>query len=364
MFIKISFLLVACVGLSTCVHHKHTNVRAIVTDASDTRVLRRVYSAGTHTWPAPEIAQNTSFIEFAPIAPPQEQSTPNPLSKLGETLFFDPMLSKSGEISCASCHNPGIAFAQHTKVSTGHGKQKGKRNAPTLLGVTTTAPYFVDQRAATLEEQVLFPLQDPIEMATTKEEIEAKINSSRYYRKDFKRTLNTDDISIEDIAIAIASYERTLYAQTKFDRFLNGNTDEFTDKEILGLHLFRTKARCMSCHSGPSLSDGKSHNIGLTYYGRKYEDLGVYNISGRAEDVGAFDTPSLRHLSKTAPYMHNGLFPSLKGIVNIYNAGNPHPRRKVHQIDDPLFPKTSEHLVPLKLTKEEKTALIAFLNTL
>lgn len=347
-----------------CYKKDTTPIRTIITDTSDAAHLRKVYTSSRDTWPLPIVAEGTEFVELAPVSPPPNHDNLEPLSQLGEKLFFDPMLSKSGDISCASCHNPGAAFAENRRHSKGHDGQVGNRNAPALLSIAATPPYFHDGRAASLEEQALGPLQNPIEMATNMEEVEKKINASRYYRNDFKAALEIDAISMEDIAIAIASYERTLYKQTKLDRFLEGNGDEFTDQEILGLHLYRTKAQCMSCHGGPHLTDGKAHNIGLTYYGRKFEDLGIYNITKDPKDVGVFDTPSLRHISKTGPYMHNGIFPSLRGIVNLYNAGMPRPKPKPHQIHDPLFPETSDLLVKLELTKEEKLALVAFLNAL
>lgn len=134
-----------------------------------------------------------------------------------------------------------------------------------------------------------------------------------------------------------------------------------TDSEINGLHLFRTKANCINCHNTPYFSDQKFHNIGLTYFGREYEDLGLYNISKRNEDVGKFKTPTLREVSQTAPYMHNGLFPNIRGVLNMYNAGMPNEKRNR---DSPLAPKKSGMLEKLNLTDTELTDLEHFLKTL
>ena len=145
---------------------------------------------------------------------------------------------------------------------------------------------------------------------------------------------------------------------------MQGERDRFTDQELFGLHLFRTKARCMTCHSGPRLTDDDFHNLGLHFYGRSREDLGRYAVTGAPEDVGAFRTPSLRHVSKTGPWMHNGLIPSLKGVVNLYDEGGARPRPRQEFADDPLFPETSALLPELNLTPSEKAALIAYLETL
>jgi cytochrome c peroxidase len=119
----------------------------------------------------------------------------------------------------------------------------------------------------------------------------------------------------------------------------------------------------MNCHHGPLFSDGQFHNVGLSYYGRKAEDLGRYRVTGKAEDVGRFRTPSLRDVTNTEPLMHNGLF-RLSGVLNMYNAGMPTPKRRAYQENDPLFPRKSPHLQPLNLTQQELADLAAFLATL
>lgn len=132
---------------------------------------------------------------------------------------------------------------------------------------------------------------------------------------------------------------------------------------LRGLHLFRTKARCMNCHNGALLTDNSFHNIGLTYYGREYEDLGRYKVTHNPEDVGKFKTPSLRDVIRTRPWMHNGLFDNIEGVLNIYNSGMP-IKPKPGQENDPLFPKTDTLIKKLNLTKAEKTDLIAFLESI
>ena len=136
-----------------------------------------------------------------------------------------------------------------------------------------------------------------------------------------------------------------------------------SDAAIRGMDLFRRDARCMNCHHGPLFSDGQFHDVGLSYYGRKYEDLGRYNVTGDPADVGRFRTPTLRDVTATGPLMHNGLF-QLPGVLNMYNAGMPTLKRKEHQQDDELFPTKSPHLKPLGLNKQDLSDLAAFLSTL
>ncbi|GGE50600.1 hypothetical protein GCM10011413_16110 [Pedobacter psychrotolerans] len=152
--------------------------------------------------------------------------------------------------------------------------------------------------------------------------------------------------------------------RTPFDRFLAKDKKALTDQQLMGLHLFRTKARCINCHNGPLFTDNEFHNDGLTYYGRKYEDLGLYNVTKKPEDVGKFKTPGLRNVMKTAPWFHNGLFPNIDGVMNMYNIGMPVQRVKPEQVNDPLLPKNDKLLKGLMLSNAEKDAVVSFLDAL
>lgn len=326
-------------------------------------ILREVYAGPVETWPAVETTNDTPFEEMAlldrPV--PAERSA---MARLGEALFFDPILSASGQIACASCHHPDLAFTDGIRSSIGHDRQQGKRNAPTLLDKADQPVFMWDGAAMSLEHQAMMPISNPIEMAETQAALVETMNADPDYAARFNEVTGHDTIEMQDITAALAAYERTLTRRTKFDLFLEGDRDRFTDQELFGLHLFRTKARCMTCHSGPRLTDDEFHNIGLTYYGRKYEDLGRYALTEAPEAVGQFKTPSLRHVGRTGPYMHNGLFSSLRGIVNLYNAGGARPRPRPGMENDPLFPETSELLPELNLTPDERDALVAYLETL
>jgi len=325
--------------------------------------LRSLYEGPAQDWPAPDIDADIDYVELGALDAPGEPADPA-LAALGETLFHDPALSASGQISCANCHSPELHFTDHLRTSFGHDRARGRRNAPTLLDKAEQDGFMWDGTAASLADQAVMPILNPDEMAANAFDLMNRLNEDAAYRERFAQISGADTITMDALAGALAAFEATLYRQTAFDRFMRGDHDRLTDQQILGLHLFRTEARCANCHMGPRLTDDSFHNIGLAYYGRHYEDLGRYLITGEPEDVGAFRTPSLRHVSETGPYMHNGLFPHLRGIVNLYAAGGARPRPRPEFADDPLFPETSERLHRLELTREERDALAAFLDTL
>lgn len=333
--------------------------------------LRNLYSSGNiNKWPKPYIDSivTSDFIEIGNL-PEIKFPKENPYSiekvALGKKLFFDPRLSRSKQISCASCHEPQLGWGDGKRFSNGNARLEGKRNAQTIVNIGYAKHLFWDGRAKSLEDQIHFPVEDTLEMNTSKKIATENINNLIEYKTLFKNAFNTDKITFELIAKAIATYERTIVSgKTKFDQFIKGDSAIYTNEEVLGLHLFRTKAKCINCHYSPYFSDQKFHNLGLTYYGRKYEDLGLYNITKNKQDVGKFKTPTLREVTRTSPWMHNGLFNNLLGIMNIYNVGMPNQKRKSHQKNDSLFPEKSDLLHALNLTKNEKEAIIAFLKTL
>ncbi|RWU22347.1 cytochrome-c peroxidase [Pseudomonas alkylphenolica] len=338
---------------------------------ADAACLRKLYSGPSQQWPKPAVDADIAWQELAPL--PQRAPSPasNPFSsekaRLGEKLFFDPRLSRSGQIACASCHEPDLAFADGRKVSFGHNRAAGRRNAPSIVTSGLVTPLFWDGRAATLEDQALMPVVDPLEMAFTREELVTRLRGLAEYPPLFTSAFAQGPLDAGQIAAALGTYQRTLVQKarnTPFERFLRGRHDQLNDQQLHGLHLYRTKARCLNCHFGPAMSDGQFHNAGMTYYGRKYQDLGRYEQTGLSEDSGRFRTPSLRLVGRTGPWIHNGLIPDLMGVLNFYNVGMPRPKPQPGQENDPLFPRTSERLKPLALNRSELLALRAFLDTL
>lgn len=345
--------------------------KSIFDDKETIEKLRKTYSSGDISqWEKPELDEEViANFEDIGVLPKMIFPENNPYSEakkeLGKMLFFDPRLSKSKQISCASCHDPELAWGDGRTISYGHNRQTGKRNSPSLLNIGYHSVFFWDGRAVSLENQALGPITDPVEMAATETISIKNIKKIKGYKPYFREAFGDEKITIERILKAIATYERTITSKkSKFDSFIEGKSDIFTDEEVIGLHLFRTKARCINCHNTPLFSNQKFHNVGLSYYGRTFEDLGKYNITHKKEDVGKFKTPSLREIGRTAPYMHNGLMPNLEGIIEMYNAGMPRVKPKENQKNDSLFPVTDPLLKKLYLTKKEQNALKAFLLTL
>ncbi|QNN76789.1 cytochrome-c peroxidase [Pseudoxanthomonas mexicana] len=331
--------------------------------------LRLLYAQPTTQWPAPHIDTGVAWKELAtlpstPPAPADNPATPEKIA-LGRKLFEDPRLSLSGQIACANCHDRQLGWSDGRSVSFGHDRQRGRRNSMGLAMSGYATSLFWDGRSSSLEEQALHPIEDAKEMAFTSKELERRLNRDSAYRNAFARVFGVRRIQTEQIAQALATFQRSLAPRnSRLDRFLAGRRDLLNDQELQGLHLFRTRARCMNCHNGATLSDDKFHNLGLHFRGRELEDLGRYEVTGMPGDSGTFRTPSLRGVSRSGPWMHNGTFPQLRGIVNFYNAGGAHPRPKPDQLDDPLFPKTDPLLKPLQLNKDERAALVAFLEAL
>ncbi|MEB0204788.1 cytochrome-c peroxidase [Pseudomonas sp. CCC3.1] len=339
--------------------------------AQYTACVAQLYRQPVAQWPAPQVDADVHWQEMAALpdhvpAPPE-----NPFSdtkaELGKKLFNDPKLSRSGQIACASCHEADMAFADGRRVSFGHDRQSGRRNAPSLVMSGYSTNLFWDGRGGSLEQQALHPIVDPVEMAFDSVQLLERLNADAAYREQFAQVFGAGSITTEHTGQALATYQRTLVKATRntaFEQLLRGRPQRMSDEQLYGLHLFRTKARCMNCHFGPALSDEQFHNVGLSYYGRKYEDLGRYEVTRQPQDVGAFRTPSLRLVMKTAPWMHNGLFVNMEGTLAFYNMGMPRPRRNAQQANDPLFPSTSERLKALNLDKDELRALRSFLDTL
>lgn len=329
--------------------------------------LRVAYAKPANEWPKPTLDPGVEHREVGPL-PAVEHPKANPHSKakaeLGKALFFDGRLSGSRQMACASCHDPDLAWADGRTVSFGHDRKALKRNSPAVQNAAFRSSFFWDGRAASLEAQALAVLENPDEMRAETETLPARLKKVAGYPELFQEAFGDAAISTERVAQALACYQRTLVGgRSRFDAFLGGKADALTDAELRGLHVFRTDGRCLNCHSGPTFSDGKFHDIGLSYYGRELEDLGRFRVTKEKADVGAFRTPSLRNVGKTGPYMHNGLF-DLDGVLRMYNAGTPNLGRKAADKDDPNFPTKSALLKPLGLNRQDLADLEAFLRSL
>lgn len=328
--------------------------------------LRRLYSGPPSEWPRPFLEPGAAFTEFGPIPDPPGDAGNAAQIALGQRLFEDPRLSRSGQIACATCHNAEMGFTDGLRTSFGHDRKRGRRNAPPLFAVAWVHDYFWDGRERSLESQVAAPVSDPLEMASDRRRIERWINRDPTYRGDFKALNGQRKITLADIASMIAVYERSLKPpRNRWDRVFTNGIGALSDEQLWGLHLFRTKAGCANCHSGPLLTDERFHNLGLSFYGTAREDLGRYAVTGRQEDVGAFRTPTLRGLIYTRPYMHNGFFPFLEPVLLFYASGGRN-ESQIEQADATAAPPPIPDplLKPRPLTREERDALVAFLQAL
>lgn len=272
---------------------------------------------------------------------------------LGERLFFDPLLSADGRISCARCHDPRHAFSDPRPVSTGVDGGRGRRNAMPIFNLGWAPSLFWDGRSPSLEDQVLHPVENPLEMGETWERVVEKLTQHPDYPRLFERAFETQTITPTLVTKAIAQYERTLIsADAKIDRYLNGQGN-LTAQEQQGFDLFFSeRGDCFHCHGTRLFTDNLFHNNGLD---EVFADSGLGAITGRPADVGTFRTPSLRNVEYTAPYMHDGRFATLEEAIEHYSTGV-----KPSATLDPLL----NHGQRGDFTEEEKAALVAFLKTL
>ena len=331
--------------------------------------LRTEYAKPTDEWPKPTLDEGVIHRELGtpgPVPFPEGMEPTKEKKELGLSLFFDPRLSGSQQISCSRCHDPEKGWSDGRSLANGVFMGQLTRNTPGLHGIGHAKSLFWDGRAPTLEAQAAAVITNPKEMAGDPEVIVERLNKEGgFYKPKFQAAFGDEGITFDRIVQALAAFQRGLpVGRSDFDRFLTGKHDALSDSALIGLHLFRTQARCINCHNGPEFTDHRFHNAGLTYYGRRFEDHGLHAITKKPEDMGKFRTPTLRNVGNTGPWMHNGFFPSMRGVINLYNAGMPRPKRKEHQKDDPLFPETSPLLKPLDLTVEQRADLEAFLMSL
>ncbi len=309
-----------------------------------------------------------SIPNFGAIAPFDD----NPLTvqgiELGRMLFYDPILSGDNTMSCASCHNQALGFADGKKTSVGIDGVNGTRSSMSLVNLAWDKHFFWDGRTKTLEEQALEPIQDPIELNQSMDELVNELMDSEIYPEKFKAAFEIDTITPELIGMAIAQFERTLISSnSRFDQYLR-NEVEFTDEEKLGYELFATHpepgqirgGNCADCHLGFNFTNNDLINNGVdSIIG---EDKGVELLTGMASDRGKFKVVSLRNIAVTGPYMHDGRFETLEEVLDHYNQTGIF----AHENVDPLIQGGTNEPdgQSLLLSNKEKNAIVAFLKTL
>lgn len=290
---------------------------------------------------------------------PANNSVTDEGALLGRVLFYDKKLSANYTVSCASCHQQDHGFSDPDAFSTGfEGGQTGRNS----MGLTNARFYergsfFWDERAATLEDQVLRPIQDPTEMGLTLEELVSRVSSYTYYEQLFVDAFGDAEVTSQRISLVLAQFVRSIVSnQSKYDIGEATNFANFTAEERLGQQLFNGTARCSACHVGPNFVGIRVENNGLE---NPIIDPGVGGVSGVPPEVGTFKMPSLRNIEHTAPYMHDGRFATLADVVEHYNSGVVANNNLGPPLRNP--DGTARRL---NLTQAEKNALVAFLLTL
>jgi cytochrome c peroxidase len=272
---------------------------------------------------------------------------------LGKMLFFDPRLSGSQWISCASCHNPALGWSDGLPTAIGDGMKKLPRRTPTILNVAYNTIFMWDGRAASLEDQAVGPIKAKAEMDQDMKVLIERLMAIPAYDELFERAYPGEGITERTIAKALASFERTIVsANSPFDRWHAGNKKAVDESVKRGFKLFTGKAKCDVCHEGFNFTDNGFHNIGLKTPKGMSEDVGRYAQRKVKVNQGAFKTPTLRNVALNGPYMHNGMYRTLEEVVDHYDRGG--------DVKDNLDP----NMEALNLTPQEKQDLVAFLKSL
>ncbi len=313
-------------------------------------------------------AKFTPFpFQMSAVFPMPDLPRDNPLIvervALGENLFHDAALSKDGTVSCATCHESKAAFADPRRFSLGVRNQVGTRNAMPLFNLAWKSAFFWDGRAPTLRAQALMPIQDHSEMDESLTNVVAKLSGRKWFAAPFTAAFGSPEITAEKIGLAIEAFVLTLTSfDSKFDRAFRGEA-QLSDEEKRGFELFMTEfdprreqygADCFHCHGGALFQSQTFANNGLD---AAFKDLGRAKVTGRSADEGKFSTPSLRNIALTGPYMHDGRFATLEEVVEHYSSGV-----KRSATLDPNLAKHPDG--GLRLSKQDKAALVAFLRTL
>jgi len=282
------------------------------------------------------------LLASEPIKPiPQTISYDKTKAELGKLLFFDPILSKDKSVACISCHDFEHGGADPRPVSIGVNGKKGSVNSPTVYNAIFNFTQFWNGRAKDLNEQLEGPLHNPVEMAMSNEEIEKRLNNSKFYKKLFKKIYKKNRIEYYMIKDVIVEFEKALTTpNAKFDKFLRGET-KLSTKEYKGYVLFK-RLGCIICHNGINIGGNSFQKIGSVIPIRKKPNNDRYQITKNPEDRFVYRVPTLRNITLTAPYFHDGSVKTLKEAINIM----------------------AYHNLGFRLNQKEQNLILAFLHTL
>jgi cytochrome c peroxidase len=316
--------------------------------------------AGLAPWSNGVAAKDESEAAYRPFLTKYRRPSDVPYPKdnqftkerelLGRTLFFDPRLSASNWISCATCHNPAFSWGDGLPKGLGHGMQVLGRRTPTILNLAWGEPLFWDGRAQSLEDQALGPIASPAEMNLPLDQMIARLKAIPGYQALFAKAYPNEPISEQTVSKALATFERTVVSgRAPFDHWVEGNEGAISAEAKRGFLLFNTKANCVQCHNDWRFTDDGFHDIGLSS-----KDLGRGQLFREIEvNQFAFKAPTLRNVDQRAPYMHDGSLRTLEAVLDFYDRGGEVKR-----------PSLSPEIKALNLTALEKRDLLAFLKTL
>ncbi len=287
-----------------------------------------------------------------PVMFPKDNPYTPAKAELGRLLYFDKRLSADNTVSCATCHHPKMGFTDNAPVSTGIRGQKGGVSAPTVINRAYGAIQFWDGRASSLEAQAVGPIANPIEMGHTHDGVVANLRKIAGYRQQFKAVFGTEEFTIDHVAKAIATFERTvLSGNSPYDKYVAGNKAAMTATQVRGMIVFFNKAKCDQCHEGASFTLNSFHNLGVGQ-DKPQPEPGRFAVTKNPADFGAFKTPTLREIANTAPYMHDGSLKTLEEVVDYYDKGGI-PNKNL-----------DERMKKLNLTAQDKADLVAFMKAL
>ncbi len=294
-------------------------------------------------------AMKAQYRRPALISFPKDNPYTPEKAELGKKLYFDTRLSVSSAQSCSSCHSPGFGWADGLAVGVGHAMAKLGRHSPTIINAAWGEIFMWDGRLPTLEEQALGPIQSPGEMNMPIERLVERLASIPEYKPLFAAVFPKEGIKPETLAAAIATYERTVVSErAPFDAWIDGNEKAISEEAKRGFALFNTKGQCSSCHEGWNFTNDGFQDIGLSS-----EDIGRGQfVPGVLKMQHAFKTPGLREITRRSPYMHDGSLATLEEVIEHYDRGGVDRSSR------------SDLVKPLGLTSQEKSDLVAFLQTL
>jgi cytochrome c peroxidase len=291
-----------------------------------------------------------AYMRPSTIPAPKENAHTPEREALGRTLFFDPRLSASEWISCATCHNPALSWGDGLPRSIGHGMKTLGRRTPTILNLAWAESFFWDGRADSLEQQALGPIEAAGEMNLPLDQLVGKLREIAGYRTMFEKAYSGEGITRDTIAKAIANFERTAVSGiAPFDRWAAGDESALSEQAKRGFVVFNEQGRCATCHQGWRFTDDSFHDIGV-----ETDDVGRGKLLADIPPMqSAFKTPTLRNADHRGPYMHNGSVATLAAVVDLYDRGGLARR-----------PSLSPEIKPLGLSDRQKQDLVAFLHTL